>query len=405
MSETGVDFSASAILQRMRDGLKNPVNKLEGGFCMDNLQAVSEEMARINMMEIQPIPDRVLIDTAEGEYLDRKALDYAETRNPAQVSLGKLLFTGDAGTNIPQGTVAAYDTLLFETTSPALIGEDGSCEVDARCQMEGTAGNAPANTVVTLPSSIPGVKSVTNPLPFGGGAEQESDEAFRSRILDKIRRPLTSGNRNHLIYWAKQVSGVGSAKCLGAEVCGAGKAKVIVLSDTYQAPDNVVLDHVKDHIEEERQIGADITVMAATPKPVTIDVTIRVASGYDISSIRQNALKVLQAYIDSVNKEDFDTPPSRNDQNRESSISYYRIGDLFFSVDGVADIVSYTLNGDISSLSSSYEEYFVLEEVNIGANQRQLHAAEMGTDDGTNGGLAGSGADGTDSGAAGHSGA
>lgn len=405
MSETGVDFSASAILQRMRDGLKNQVNKLEGGFCMDNLQAVSEEMARINMMEIQPIPDRVLIDTAEGEYLDRKALDYAETRNPAQVSLGKLLFTGDEGTNIPQGTVAAYDTLLFETTSPALIGEDGTCEVDTRCQLEGTVGNVPANTVVTLPSSIPGIKSVTNPLPFGGGAEQESDETFRSRILDKIRRPITSGNRNHLIYWAKQVSGVGSAKCLGAEVCGPGKAKVIVLSDAYRAPDNVVLDHVKDHIEAERQIGADITVVAATPKPVTIDVTIRVAIGYDVSSIRQNALKVLQAYIDNVNKEDFDTPPSRNDQNRKSSISYYRSGDLFFSVDGVADILSYTLNGEISSLSSSYEEYFVLEEVTIGADQRQLHAAEMGTDNGANGGLVGSGADGTNTSAADHSGA
>ncbi len=369
MSETDVDFSAPAILQRMRDGLKNPVNKLEGSFCMDNLQVVSEEMARINMMEIQPIPDRVLIDTAEGEDLDRKALDHAETRNPAQVSLGKLLFTGNAGTVIPQGTVATYDTLLFETTSPARIGEDGSCEVDARCQLEGTAGNVPANTVVTMPSAIPGVKSVTNPQPFGGGAEQESDEAFRSRIYYKIRRPITSGNRNHLIYWAKQVSGVGSAKCLGAEVCGPGKAKVIVLSDTYRAPGDVVLDHVMDHIEEERQIGANIAVVAATPKPVTIDVTIRVANGYAVSDIKQNALKVLQAYTDNVNKEDFDTPPRRNDENRKSSISYYRIGDLLFSVDGVADILSYTLNGEIASLSSNYEEYFVLEEVNVGANQ------------------------------------
>ena len=47
--------------------------------CMENLQAVAEEMARMDAMEVQPIPDHVLLDTAEGEYLDRKALDYNET--------------------------------------------------------------------------------------------------------------------------------------------------------------------------------------------------------------------------------------------------------------------------------------------------------------------------------------
>ena len=75
MSEETMDFSASAVLKRMRDSLQNPVNKIEGGFSMDNLQAVAEEMARMDAMEVQPIPDHVLLDTAEGEYLDRKALD------------------------------------------------------------------------------------------------------------------------------------------------------------------------------------------------------------------------------------------------------------------------------------------------------------------------------------------
>ena len=46
MSDTTIDFSTDAILQRMRDSLENPANKLEGGFCMDNLQAVAEEIDR-----------------------------------------------------------------------------------------------------------------------------------------------------------------------------------------------------------------------------------------------------------------------------------------------------------------------------------------------------------------------
>ena len=101
-----MDFSASAVLQRIRNSLQNPANRLEGGFCMDNAQAVSEELARLDLMEVKPIPDRVLLDTAEGEYLDRKALDYNETRNPAEAAVGNLLFTGEPGTAIPIGTEA-----------------------------------------------------------------------------------------------------------------------------------------------------------------------------------------------------------------------------------------------------------------------------------------------------------
>lgn len=133
MSDTTIDFSTDAILQRMRDSLENPANKLEGGFCMDNLQAVAEEMARMDAMEVQPIPDHVLLDTAEGEYLDRKALDYNETRNPAAASVGNLLFTGEAGTAIPLGTEVLYGTLVFETTAAAQINAEGYCEVGAKC--------------------------------------------------------------------------------------------------------------------------------------------------------------------------------------------------------------------------------------------------------------------------------
>lgn len=368
MDET-MDFSASAVLQRIRNGLQNPANKLEGGFCMDNAQAVAEELARLDMMEVKPIPDRVLLDTAEGEYLDRRALDYNETRNPAKVAVGSLLFIGEPGTTISRGTEALYGGLVFETTTAAQISAEGYCEVGARCQTEGTAGNVAADTITVLRVAIDGVKSVTNTAPFGGGTQAESDDSFRSRILEKIRQPITSGNRNHFIYWAKQVSGVGGAKCLGAEVCGPGNVRVIILSDQYAAPDDVILGNVKAHIEKERQIGADVAVAAATPKAVAVEAAVVVSSGYSLADIRQNIQAALQRYVDSVNQKDFNTPPAWKDEGRQSTLSYYRIGDLIFGVEGVADIISYTLNNGLTSLVSDYEEYFSLGEVAVSGDQ------------------------------------
>ena len=93
------------------------------------------------------------------------------------------------------------------------------------------------------------------------------------------------------------------------------------------------------------------------------------ARGYRLADIRQNIQTALQRYVDSVNREDFSTPPTLKDEGRQSSISYYRIGDLIFGVEGVADIISYTLNGGLTSLTSDYEEYFSLGEVAVSGNQ------------------------------------
>lgn len=52
-----MDFSAEGILARMKAGLKNEDTRIEGSFSMDNLQAVAEELARLNAMRIVPLMD------------------------------------------------------------------------------------------------------------------------------------------------------------------------------------------------------------------------------------------------------------------------------------------------------------------------------------------------------------
>lgn len=237
--------------------------------------------------------------------------------------------------------------------------------MEAQCKSPGTAGNVLANMITMLRTAVDGINSVTNPLPFGGGAETESDDSFRERIFEKIRRPITSGNRNHYIYWAKQVSGVGGAKCLGAEVCGPGHVRVMILSDQFSLPDAVLMETVRNHIEKERPIGASVTVCAPTPVAVYVNIEVKLVAGYDLDNIRAGILEAIRGYVAEVNRTDFNTPPTRNDESRESTVSYYRVGDLIFGVDGVADITAYTLNGCLSSLVSGYEEFFVLSEVTV----------------------------------------
>lgn len=344
-----MDCSFEGIRDSIKAGLENPVNKIEGSFSMDNIQAVSQELARIMAMEVLPIPDWVLLDTAEGIMLDRRAIDFNEKRNPAMKAVGCIQFFGKPETIIPEGTMVIADELEFTVTASATIGDAQTISVPAQCTTAGKRGNIAAGGIAVLKAPVKGIGTVEITDNFTGGVDEEGDEAFRARVLEKIRRPITSGNKNHYAHWAKQVSGVGRAK---VQACwnGNGTVKVTILSDTLGVPDDTVLQNVQKHIEENRPIGAAVTVAKAVPIFVTVDVTVVLAEGYSLDSVKPNMQRDLTEYFNEIAFVD-------------KSLSYYKVGDIVFGVEGIADITSYTLNGGLSSLQPRFEEFFVLQEV------------------------------------------
>ena len=60
------DYDAQSILARLMDGLQSDANRLQGGFCADNLQAVAEELARYRAMILEYAVEQTMLDTAEG---------------------------------------------------------------------------------------------------------------------------------------------------------------------------------------------------------------------------------------------------------------------------------------------------------------------------------------------------
>lgn len=54
-----MQFDAESCMLRMRDALNVPGNKVEGGFCMDNIQAVAEEIGRLSEMELAQVKEAI----------------------------------------------------------------------------------------------------------------------------------------------------------------------------------------------------------------------------------------------------------------------------------------------------------------------------------------------------------
>ncbi|KWT47449.1 hypothetical protein ABB39_08485 [Levilactobacillus brevis] len=123
------------------------------------------------------------VDQAEGISLDRLGSNYSVTRNPAQAATVMLNFTGTTGTVIPEETVYTTESgVEFEMVDTVTLDDSGKGSGEAVCTALDETGNVAHNTISVQGENIAGVESVTNPTQASGGAEIETDDAYRQRI-------------------------------------------------------------------------------------------------------------------------------------------------------------------------------------------------------------------------------
>lgn len=123
------------------------------------------------------------VDQAEGISLDRLGSNYSVTRNPAQAATVMLNFTGTTGTVIPEETVYTTESgVEFEMVDTVTLDDSGKGSGEAVCTALDETGNVAPNTISVQGENIAGVESVTNPTQASGGAEIETDDAYRQRI-------------------------------------------------------------------------------------------------------------------------------------------------------------------------------------------------------------------------------
>lgn len=108
---------------------------------------------------------------------------------------------------VPQGTrVRTMDgEVVFATVAPLIIpAGELSGEVDAIADPPGLQGNSyQPGEVSELMDPVPNVESVANITVTSGGADRESDEAYRQRIKEAPTRFSLAGPRGAYIFHAR----------------------------------------------------------------------------------------------------------------------------------------------------------------------------------------------------------
>lgn len=342
------NYTPEKIRQDILDNTGAEVSTEEGSFASDMAAPVALEMSKL-----YGVADAILtgyfLETLTGANLEKRASEFGIIRKDGVKATGTVVFTGNDGKVIPQGTQLTTNNGIIFVTDEAVTIANGTATVDITAMNAGAAYNVPENTIVYTYRSISGVSSVTNPSATIGGADPETDEDLRKRILIRLQTPATSGNAYHYYQWALSVDGVGDAKVIPL-ARGAGTVDVMLVSPTKEPVSQDVVDACSDYIETVRPIGADVDVYSADAKTINVAASVTVDSSTTKAEVQSKFADALNEYF------------------HESSFKVYtlsinRVAYLLMSIDGVTDYSTLTINGSAASVTIADDEVPVLGTV------------------------------------------
>jgi uncharacterized phage protein gp47/JayE len=268
----------------VRDAVQGSLPGADATIPNSVLRVVSDVMGALCHLVLQYIDwlaDQLMPDTAESEWLDRHGqiwlvnADGSTGRKLATPAQGTVDFVASAANVfVPALTVLTYSNVAsYETTedlTTGLAGEPSPAPVIALTA--GSAGNLDPGTALGFPT-IANLASASVVV-LAGGADTETDDELRARILERIRKPPMGGDADDYVEWALAYPGVTRAWC--TTEMGIGTVSVRFMMDDLRAayggfplPDDVAA--VQAYLDTVRPVSVkDLFVSAPLPYPINL---------------------------------------------------------------------------------------------------------------------------------------
>ena len=258
--------------------------------------------------------------TSTGNDLDTWMSDFTLTRLPASSATAIVTFsrlspaiaaTIPAGALIKTNDGSATFSVAVDTTNAAwsetaggyqLPAGTSSVPVPVSCQTAGSVGNVQANTITLMATPLVGVDSVTNALPAVGGADAETDAAFRLRFQNFIgsrsRATLAS------VEFAITSVQAGVSYLIQENSDAGGNYRpgwfLVIVDDGSGYPSSELLASITQSIETMRPIGSGFSVQAPTVVTADIAVNLTVQAGTLLNQVTGPVSTAITAYINAL---------------------------------------------------------------------------------------------------------
>lgn len=352
------DITAESIAADILGAMPDIIDKREGSYTSEMIAPISTELwkAYTAMNALLPI---AFVDETSGEYIDKRCSEIDMYRKAGTKAAVTLTLTGTDGTKVPAGTCfLTSDGLEFSTDADAVISS-GQASVSATAQEVGETYNVEAGTITVQYNSLAGLSAVTNSKAAQGGTDAESDASLVARYYAALQKKATSGNVNDYEQWALEVDGVGGVKVIPL-MNGAGTVGILIAGPAKQPVDAAVVSACTAHIEDNRPIGASVTVQSAEGLSISVTVTATLDASTTADTVKSSLSEKLQNYMESIVDDYF-----KNNEFKTYTLLYNRVAYFLLGIDGVEDYTDLKVNGGTENITIAANQVPVLGTVTV----------------------------------------
>lgn len=303
-------------------------------------------------ISLNQVQMQAFIQTATGQALDYLAIIAGLTRYPASPAV--LLGVFDAA--IPIGsrfsTINGADSINLQATATASGDTPGDYYYQMTAETPGAIGNDYTGPILPI-TAIPGLNSAQVTEILVPGDDEETDEAFRARIIEALNDRPFGGNIASYRTYIMDIDGVGAVQVYPTWN-GGGTVKCSVLGADYLPASPTLVENVQNAVDPPPNqglglgtapIGAQVTIVTPETLTVNVSATLLLSSGYTIGQVQAPVQQAIENYMLSVRQE-WATPVNTTSVEYQANVYLSRVVAAIVSVPGVINATNVLLNGE-----------------------------------------------------------
>ncbi|MPW14210.1 baseplate J/gp47 family protein [Lactobacillus helveticus] len=361
-------------LNLMLDNVPNDIDKREGSIIFDAIAPAAMVSAQ-QSLSLANILRETYIKTAQGEFLDYRAVERGTSRYAATNTEVKAKFNDDDGNpaNVEVGDrfASIAESPIFYTVVKA--NNDGTAEMQA--EEAGTSANSYIGQVlpVTPNDNLAWAEITEVTIP---ARDEETDDHLRVRLLNSNSWVAYGGNVADYLDMTSKIHDVGATQVYPTWD-GPGTVKLVILNNDLMPASQTLIKKVKEEIDPEESttqgyglapIDHRVTVVAPATFKVDIAMNVTIVDSMNIESIRANIKTSLEEFFKSLRRDWSAVNPA---VGRGYSMTIYRskILSRVMMLEGVANATIPRLNGKDEDLqlvfNNTTSQLPVLGEVTV----------------------------------------
>ena len=348
-----IDFSQytyAFLRQQMLSQVPNTFDKRDSAPLPTAISPAAYVLAGF-YLTLNQVQQQAFVQTASGQSLDYLGVLAGLTRYPASPAVRLGVFN----TAVPMGarfsTVNGENSINFSVTA----AESEANQYQLTAETPGTVGNEYTGPILPI-TNVPGLTSAQITDILVPGDDEETDDAFRQRIISALNNRPFGGNIADYQQNIMAIDGVGAVQVYPTWN-GGGTVKCSILGADYAPASSELVQNVQTAIDPPTSgqgmglapIGAQVTIVAPTELTVNVSSTLTLAPGYSIEQVQPLVEASIEAYLLSV-RQAWGNQMGSTTAEYVADVYLSRVTAAIVGTTGVVNATNVQLNGSAADL-------------------------------------------------------